>query len=137
MDSLELPMAYDFGIGVIDFQRAEQGDEGCTLSRGAGVGRATTVIETALVTDADGMGIVMPGVSTDHLFWAADVELAVAGDVVVVAAAVPAFGTVHVVEHLESDVLVRAGGCTVNNKQIYSTHSRHDLEVHARLHEEG
>jgi hypothetical protein len=44
---------------------------------------------------------------------------------------------VHLVEHLESQMLVWARGCTVNNKQIYSSHSRHDLEVYARLHQEG
>jgi hypothetical protein len=82
------------------------------------------------------MGIVVPGVSADHFFGAADVELAITGNVVVVAATVPAFGTVHVVEHLEREMLVRPRGRTVNNKQIYSTHIRHDLEVYAALHQE-
>ena len=116
MDSFEFAMAHDFGIGVVDLQRAEQGDECCTLSRGTGIGRATTVIETALVTDTNGVGIVMPGMGSDHLFGAADVELAITGDVVVVATAVPAFGTVHLVEQLERQMLVRAGGCTVDYK---------------------
>ena len=38
MDAFELAVADDFGIGVIELQRAEQGDEGCTLGRGTGVG---------------------------------------------------------------------------------------------------
>jgi hypothetical protein len=43
------------------------------------------------------------------------VELAITGDVVVVAAAVPSLSTVHLVEHLERQMLVRARGCTVND----------------------
>ena len=39
-----------------------------------------------------------------------------------VAAAVPATGLVHLVEILQRQMLVRARGRTVNNKQIYSTH---------------
>ena len=122
MDAFEFTVAHNLGIGVVDLQRAEQGDEGCTLSRGTGIGRATTVIETAFVTDTNGVGIVMPGMSTDHLFGTSDMKLAITGDVVVVATAVPAFGTVHVVEHLERQVLVRSRGRTVNNNKVYSSH---------------
>ena len=115
MYAFQLPVSHDLSIGVIDLQTSKQGDEGSTLSRGAGIGRATTVIETSLIADADGMSIVMPGMSSNHLFGAADVELAITGDVVVVAAAVPSFGTMHLVEHLEGEVLVRARGRTVND----------------------
>ena len=58
----------------------------------------------------------MPSVGTDHLFRAALMELAITGDVVVVATAVPTFGTVHVVEHLEGQMLVRPRGRTMNYK---------------------
>ena len=68
------------------------------------------------------MGIVVAGVSADHLFGATDVELSVAGDVVVVATAVPAFGAVHLVEQLERHMLVRPGCRAVNDKQIYSSY---------------
>ena len=122
MDTFEFTVADDFGIGVIEFQRAEQGDEGCTLGRGTGVGSTTTVIETALVTDADRVGVVMPGVSADHLFRAALMELAITGNVVVVAAAFPAFGLVHLVEHPQCQVLVRAARRAVNYNKIYSSH---------------
>lgn len=57
------------------------------------------LVETALVADADGVGVVVAGMGADHLFGAAEVQLSVAGDVVVVAAAFPAFGLVHLVEH--------------------------------------
>jgi hypothetical protein len=38
VDAFEFTVAYDLGIGVIDLQRAEQGDEGCTLGWGTSVG---------------------------------------------------------------------------------------------------
>lgn len=90
---------------------------------GTGVFRTTSVIKTAFVTDTNGVGIVVAGVSSDHLFGAADVELAITGNVVVVAAAIPAFGTVHLVELLERYTLIRPRGRTVNYNQIYSSHS--------------
>ena len=37
VDAFQLAVTYDFGIGVIEFQRAEQGDEGCTLGWGTSV----------------------------------------------------------------------------------------------------
>jgi len=115
MDTFQLPVSHDLSIGVIDLQTSKQGDEGCTLSRGAGIGRVTTVIKATFVTDTNGMSIVMLGMSTNHFFGTPDVELAITGDVVVVAAAVPSLSTVHLVEHLERQMLVRARGCTVND----------------------
>ena len=123
MDAFKFAVAYDLGIGVVDLQRAEQGDEGGTLGRGSGVGSTAFLVEASLVADADGVGVVVAGMGADHLFGTTEVELAVTGDVVVVAAAVPAFGTMHLVEHLKGEVLVRAGGRAVNHNQINSTHN--------------
>ena len=43
-------------------------------------------------------------------------------EVLEVAAAVPAFGTVHLVKQLETQMLVRPARRTVNHNQIYSSH---------------
>ena len=123
MDALEFAVADDLGIGVIDLQGSEQGDEGCTLGRGASVFSTTFLVETTLVADSDGVGIVMPGVSTDHLLGAAEVELTITRNIIVVATTVPAFGTVHLVELLERNVLIRARCRTMNYNQIYSSHN--------------
>ena len=87
-------MTEDLGIGVVLFQGTEQMPEGCLLGRGTGVGGATFLVEASLVADAEGVGVVMAGVSTDHLLGTAKVQLSVAGDVVVIAAAFPATGLV-------------------------------------------
>ena len=108
VDTLQFAVADDLGIGVIDLQTSEQGDEGSTLGRSAGVGSSSFLVKTTLVADADGVGIVMPGMGTDHLFRATHVQLSVTGDIVVIATAFPAFGEVYVVEQLKRQVLVRA-----------------------------
>ena len=115
MNALELAVTDNLCIRIVLFQRDEQRVEGEFLGRCAGVGGAAFLIETALVADADGVGIIMPGVGTDHLFGTAEVQLSVAGDVVVVAAALPAFGFVHLVELLHGDVLVGPRGRAVED----------------------
>ena len=115
MDALQLTVAHDFGFGEVRLQGDEQRVEGQLLGGRAGVGRTALLVEAPLVADADGVGVVVAGVCADHLFGAAEVELAVAGDVVVVAAALPAAGLVHLVELLHRDVLVGAARRAVND----------------------
>ena len=122
VDALQFAMSHDLGIGVIDLQGSEQGDEGCTLGRGASVFSTAFLVETTLVADSDGVGIVVSGMGSDHLLGAAEVELTITRNIIVVATTVPAFGTVHIVEHLKRQVLVRAARRTVNYNQIYSSH---------------
>ena len=40
MDASEFAVAHDLGMGVVDLQGAEQGDEGSALLEGTGVGSA-------------------------------------------------------------------------------------------------
>ena len=98
MDAFEFAVADNFGFGIIMFQCAEQCEESLFLGRGTGVSGAASLVETALVADADGMGVVVAGVGSDHRLGATEVELTVAGDVVVVAAAFPAASLMHLVE---------------------------------------
>ena len=137
MNTLELAVPDNLCIRIVLFQRDEQRVEGEFLGRCAGVGGAAFLIETALVADADGVGIIMPGVGADHLFRTTEVQLSVAGDVVVVAAALPATCLVHLVEPFQRNMLVRSRCRAVNDNQIDSSHGRQDLEAHAALHEEG
>ena len=123
MDVGEVAVAEDAGIGIIDLQRAEQGDEGCTLGRSSGVSGTAFLVKTTFVTNTNRVGIVVPGMGADHLLGATEVQLSVAGDVVMITAAVPAFGTVHLVKQLETQMLVRPRCRAVNHNQIYSTHS--------------
>ena len=98
VDTLELTMSDNLGIRIVLFQRDEQCVESELLGRCAGVGGAALLIETTLVADADGVGVVVAGVCADHLLGTAEVQLSVAGDVVMVAAALPATCLVHLVK---------------------------------------
>ena len=93
-------MAEDTGIGVVGLQGAQQGCQRGLLGLGTGVGRLSSLVETALIADADTVGVVLPGMGTGHLFGAAYMQLAVAGDIVVVAAGGEAPGPVTGLEGL-------------------------------------
>ena len=127
MDAFELAVAEDLSIGIIELEGAEQSDEGGTLGRSTGVCSTTFLVETSLVTDTNRVGIVVAGMGADHLLRAALMKLAVTSDVVVVAAAVPAFGPVHLVEKLERYMLVRAACRTMNDYKINTTHDVYSL----------
>ena len=44
VDAFEFTVAHDLGIGIVDLQRTEQGDEGSTLLGSAGVGRTPFLV---------------------------------------------------------------------------------------------
>ena len=118
VDALQFAVADNLGIGIVLLQGAEQREEGLLLGRGAGVGGAATFVEASLVADADGVGIVVAGVGADHLLGTAEMQLSVAGDVVVTAAALPTAGLMHLaahchgaVDHCHHPLWCRCGPC--------------------------
>ena len=44
MDIGQFAVAHDLGMGVVDLQGAEQGDEGGALLEGTGIGRAPMLV---------------------------------------------------------------------------------------------
>ena len=116
MDAFEFAVAHDLGIGVVDLQGAEQGDEGSALGWRAGVGSAAFLIEATLVTDADAMGIVVTGMHADLVLIAGLEDLTIFFDVIVVADAFAVeTGIVTGLEHFNSETLVAAGRRTMND----------------------
>jgi hypothetical protein len=92
------------------------------LRWGAGVGGLAIGIKTSLIADADGMGVITTGVGTDHLLGAALVQLAVLGDVIVVARGLIAPTLVACLEVLGGKVLGDFRGGAMDNYQVYSSH---------------
>jgi len=45
VDAFEFTVAEDLGIGVIDLERPEEGNQGCTLFRGAGIGIVAILVQ--------------------------------------------------------------------------------------------
>ena len=115
-------MAEDTGIGVVGLQGAQQGCQRGLLGLGTGVGRLSSLVETALIADADTVGVVLPGMGTGHLFGATYMQRAVAGDIVVVAAGGETPGPVTGLEGLEGKALVAARGTAVDHDQMDLSH---------------
>ena len=115
-------MAKDAGIGIVDLQGSKQRDEGMLLGRGSGVERLAIGIEATLIADADGMGVITTGVGTNHLLGAALVQLAVLGDVVMVARGLKTPTLVAGLEVLGGKVLGDFRGGAMDNNQVYSSH---------------
>ena len=87
------------------------------LGVGAGVGRDAVGIEAALVADAYGVGVVVLGVSSYHRLGSAGVDLAVAGDIVVVADGYEAAGLVAGFEGLNTEAVVCPGSGAVDDDE--------------------
>ena len=81
----EVTMAEDGGIGIVEAEAMEEFLHRHLLSEGTSVGRFAVGIESALIADADAVGIVVSGVSANLSLRSARVEDAVLGDIVVVA----------------------------------------------------
>ena len=122
-DALELAVALDVGMGIVHLQRSEQGYQGGALLRGTGVGFMSMLVESSLVANADGVGIVVEGVHAYFLLRSCLVELAITGDVVVVADALAMeLLVVTLTEPVDRELLVAAGSTAVDDDEIDSTH---------------
>ena len=132
-------MTKDLSIGIIDLQTAKQGYERMLLSWGSGVSSVAVGIKASFVADADGMGVVATGMGSYHLFGPALVDLAVLGDVIVVAGGLVAPGLVAGDEGFQGKVLSDFGRGTMTNYKIYTAHNFNDLEPmgNAGLHGDG
>ena len=78
-------MTDDFGIGIVEAEALQKLCHRAFLGFGSGIGRMAFLVQTALVADADAVGVVMLGMCSWHFLGTARVYLAIFGDVVVVA----------------------------------------------------
>ena len=85
MDSWQVAMPHNPGIGMLALQTTEQVEKSAPLPWCTGVGGLTTAIKAALVAHAEGVGVIATGMCTDELFVAGLVHRSVAPHVVVVA----------------------------------------------------
>ena len=108
-DPWEVSVADDFGIGIVEAEAMEEFLHRHLLSEGTSVGRFAVGIESALIADADAVGIVVSGVSANLSLRSARVEGAVLGDVVVVADGFETSGEVTGFQVFYREVLGRTG----------------------------
>ena len=86
----EVAVPENLRAGVIVLQAPEEVEQGVLLGWRPGVVGLTVGIETAFVTDADGVGVIALGMDPRYIFGTGLVELAVLGDVIMVADTRPA-----------------------------------------------
>ena len=118
MDAFEFTVTHDLGIGVVFLEGTEEGNQRCTLFRGAGIFIHAILIQAALITDANRMGVVMAGMHADLLFITRLIDLAVLLYVIVVGDPFPVeTGIVTLLKHSDGEALVAAGGRTMDDDQ--------------------
>ena len=118
MDTFEFTVSHDLCIGIIDLERTEEGDQGRTLFRGAGIFIHAILIQAALITDANRMGVVMASMHADLFFITRLIDLTVLLNVVVVGDPFPVeTGIVTLLEHIDGEALISAGGRTMDDDQ--------------------
>ena len=103
-------MTKDFGIGVIGLQSSKQGDEGMLLGRSAGVVGLALGIETSLIANANRVGVVAEGMSSNHILGAAFMEFAILRDVIMVAGGLETSSLVTGFEVFRREVASDASG---------------------------
>lgn len=131
-DVRQLAVAENLGIGVVVFQRLQQGPQGVLLGLGAGVGWMAVGEQTTLIADTDRVGVVVAGMGTDEVLVSGLVGLPVARDVVVIAGEAEA-GLMTGNERSDWEGTVFAGRRTVNNNHINPSHTARQLWVRNEL----
>ena len=123
----EVTMAEDGGIGIVEAEAMEEFLHRHLLSEGTSVGRFAVGIESALIADADAVGIVVSGVSANLSLRSARVEGAVLGDVIVVTNLCEATSLVARLQILNAEVLVHTGSAAMHYNQINRSSTFHFL----------
>ena len=108
-------MSVDGGDVILFHKVLHQLEQGETLERGAGVGRATVGIETADIGDADALGVMAGAVGADFLDGTAGVDAAVGVDDIVVADVAPAEALMVAADALDGAVGIGTGGGAMEN----------------------
>ena len=121
-DIRQVAMAQDLGIGIIYAQAMQQFLHRHFLCQGTGVGGIAIRVESALIADTYGVGIVVAGMSPFDALRPAGIEGAVLGDVIVIADGVEAACLMTGFQLLHSEVLVHSRGAAMHHNQIDVSH---------------
>ena len=123
LDPGEVSVTDDFCFGIVGAEALEEFYHGLLLGWRASVGGIAVGIETALVANADAVGVVMFGMGTGHFLWAARIDHAVLGDVVVVADGAEATSLVAGFQGFYREIPGYPCGGTMDYDQVYFSHN--------------
>lgn len=122
-------MAHDDGAGELSGETLEEGAQALALGFRAGVTGLTGSIETAFVTDADAVVVVILAVGTDLLQRTSLVNMSVPGDVIMIADILEASLQVVGPTALKTIVLRDARGAAVQNDEGNASHCLNGLKL--------
>ena len=121
-DIRQVAVAQDLGIGIIHAQAMQQFLHRHFLCQGTGVGGMAVRVESALIADTYGVGVVVAGMSPCDALRPAGIEGAVLGDVIVIADGVEATCLMTGFQLFNSEVLVHSRGAAMHHNQIDVSH---------------
>lgn len=101
----------------------QQGKLFCLLC-GPGVCRMSVRIQTALVADADAVGVIAAGMGTRLALGTTGIEYAVTGDVIVIAHGAEAARLVTRLQRLKREAAVGTCGRAMDDDKIYAAHCK-------------
>ena len=122
-DPGEVSVTEDLGFGIVGAEALEKFYHGLLLGRSASVGGIAVGIETALVANANAVGVVMLGMGAGFALGAAWVDHAVFRDVVVVADGSEATSLVAGFQGFYREIPGYPCGGTVDYYHVYFSHN--------------
>lgn len=124
VDVGQIAVADDLGLGVGQLQTLQEVVEGGLLRWCSGIFIATLRVETAFVTDANGVLVVVAGVGSSHFLRTTEMDFSISGNIVVVAATIPTASSVTAVEVFERKFLITAGCAAVQHHVLHFEHRK-------------
>ena len=126
LDPGEVSVTQDFGIGIVGAETLQELYQGLLLGGSTRVGRLAVGIQTALVANADAVGVVTLGMCSNHLLGATRIDGAVLGDVVVVTDRAETLRLVAGFERFYREVAVYSSGRAMDDDKIDFSHGDWD-----------
>ena len=110
------------GTGIILQQQQHKHTQGVPLERGACIGRATTLVKTAFVTDPDALVVPTAGMGTGQGQGTEGLDVTVLADIKMIACAGEAPAQVVCCQVMFGVTTVTAGSGTVNDDEVDKSH---------------
>ena len=123
LDPGEVSVTENLGFWIVGAEALEEFYHGLLLGWGASVGWVAVGIETALVANADAVGVVMLGMGADFALRAAGVDYSIFRDVVVVADGAEATSLVAGFQGFYREIPGYPCGCTMDYNHVYFSHN--------------
>ena len=105
------------GIRIAENQTLEERLQRVLLCRGSGIGRVPVLVQSALIANPDGMGIVVAGMGTNLVLRTAGIDNPVLGDVEVITYSLKTASPVACLQIFYREVPVNTCGTAMYHNQ--------------------